>query len=864
MEPPSKSHANLFQVYLRLRPAQASNANIDRSLLVEEPEVDCPPTHITLNPPNDRRRAIERFAFTRVFEEDAAQLDIFQGTKVLPLVEGVLAPHGGDGTDGLLATLGVTGSGKTHTMLGSRSQRGMTQLALDVVFRSIANNIADSENSTAVEASLRASDNGESNMSTASAFLETVFSDGNRASRAGSRAATPMIVRPHHNFVRPSQVDRCPSLPGNFPESPNSIRLVRHEDDLSRITLLDTPPNERKGEMLPPKTPVAYSKPKLAGLSPQKKHYMALTSSAKGKNITKTSPLKGEYHPPTPRRQLQRPSALPQVPDISSVRASCDPSAEYAVVISMYEVYNDRIFDLLTPPIKSNATKEYRRRALLFKPTEMSPDRKVVAGLRKVICGSLHEALMVLEAGLHERRVAGTGSNSVSSRSHGFFCVEIKKRRRGRTNGQWGSSMLSIVDLAGSERARDAKTQGATLAEAGKINESLMYLGQCLQMQSDANSATKPNLVPFRQCKLTELLFSNSFPSATSAHSASHRRAPQKAVMIVTADPMGDYNATSQILRYSALAREVTVPRIPSITATILANANAHATAHPPEPSPAFSSPLGSPLSERRPFFQPSGTHSRTFSPASDTERGTMENAALEIARMADMIDQLNADVAREAEARIAAEAHLLSMEDRMLDLEQEIREDCYADFEQRLALEMGRWKATLSLEQERGEEHWDRKIEVLTRSVGVLSPTTLGGDGDDHSGDGFFGEDEDKENVLIENLEQENDRLRRELAVLKRELAGRTPGKRTPLQERGDVPSSSGAVRSPGSGPGGEMMMGLGSKLEQLRVSGNGNGAGGVGGERSRVTSHGSPTKKVRKLQAKKWGIDDNDDLMM
>jgi len=70
------------------------------------------PTHITLNPPNDnRRRAVEKFAFTKVFEEDASQLNIFEGTGVLPLVEGVLGAHG-DGRDGLLATLGVTGSGK--------------------------------------------------------------------------------------------------------------------------------------------------------------------------------------------------------------------------------------------------------------------------------------------------------------------------------------------------------------------------------------------------------------------------------------------------------------------------------------------------------------------------------------------------------------------------------------------------------------------------------------------------------------------------------------------------------------------------------------------------------------------------------
>jgi hypothetical protein len=160
----------------------------------------------------------------------------------------------------------------------------------------------------------------------------------------------------------------------------------------------------------------------------------------------------------------------------------------------MYEVYNDRIFDLLsgTASFSSKAllNQQQKRRALLFKSTEHSPDRKVVAGLRKVVCSSLDEALMVLETGLIERKVAGTGSNAVSSRSHGFFCVEVKKRRR-VAGGAWSSSNLTIVDLAGSERARNAKTAGATLAEAGKINESLMYLGQCMQMQSDNQDGSK-------------------------------------------------------------------------------------------------------------------------------------------------------------------------------------------------------------------------------------------------------------------------------------------------------------------------------------------------------------------------------------
>lgn len=221
-------------------------------------------------------------------------------------------------------------------------------------------------------------------------------------------------------------------------------------------------------------------------------HFMFMTAASRIKNTAKRD-LK-DYNnvmSPAPRRHLQRPSAYPQTPNVSGVNVSCDPSAEYVVVLSMYEVHNDRIYDLLTPATKTTATKEFRRRPLLFKSTELSPDRKVVAGLRKVICSSFGDAVMVLEAGLQERRVAGTGSNSVSSRSHGFFCFEVKKRTRSRGHTAWTGSKLTIVDLAGSERARDAKTQGATLVEAGKINESLMYLGQCLQTQSEAVNSIK-------------------------------------------------------------------------------------------------------------------------------------------------------------------------------------------------------------------------------------------------------------------------------------------------------------------------------------------------------------------------------------
>ncbi|EEU36509.1 uncharacterized protein NECHADRAFT_94093 [Fusarium vanettenii 77-13-4] len=747
MDASRKASHNLFEVYLRLRPPPSHNTNPERILNVEEAEQDSHATHITLNPPTDRRRAIEKFAFTRVFEEEATQLDVFHSTEIVSFVEGVLAPQGGEGTDAVVATLGVTGSGKTHTILGNKTQRGLTQLTMDVLFRSIGENMVDSHSVYAAQDSLQASDASESTLTVASHFFDPPYAESLAASRAGSRAGTPMFVRTQNSIL-------------SFVKSPG--RQVS----------------------------------KLVGNMP------------------------GAMMSPPPRRNAARTSALPQLPDVSGINVPCDPSAEYVIVISMYEVHNDRIYDLLTPPSKSGATKELRRRPLLFKSTELSPDRKVVAGLRKIICTTYAEALTVIETGLQERRVAGTGSNSVSSRSHGFFCFEVKKRTRSRRPGPWEGNRFTIVDLAGSERAREAKTAGATLAEAGKINESLMYLGQCLQTQSEAASSSKPNIVPFRQCKLTELLFSNSFPSSsTTPHAHAPRRNPQRGVMIITADPRGDFNATSQILRYSALAREVTVPRIPSITATILA--------HPPPKAANTRSP--SPVHHHtRPFMPPGSGSFRNYTPPmSSDERQTMEIAALEIARLSDETDQLREEVDRQTEARISAEAHLLSMEDRMLDMEASIREDCAAEFEQRLAMEMARWKASMALEQERNEEHWDRKVEILERG---LAP-------DDS--------DYDKENVLIEDLEEEVERLRHENGILKRELASRSPSKRRPLGEREDFAPAAKTSKTDG-------VSNLGRKLERMRVSND--------TSRPAAVANGSPTKKVRKLGAKRW--EDHDEL--
>lgn len=312
--------------------------------------------------------------------------------------------------------------------MGSKSQRGLTQMALDVLFQSTGTNLVHPTCTATVFPSISAADVSEAQLLPASIFLDSIYGD-NQSERGGnSRAQTPMLVgdRTSSRLTNPHSTSEglCSRLLSNsnmyHPECRPStgIHMSRGEDTSTSIKPVT------KGF-----TRITRSVAKL------KCAYI----KEGGSLLMSTSHSK---------RLLPRPSAMPHVPSVDDLRVPIDRNMEYAIVISAYEVYNDRIFDLLGGTSMSGKGSAQRRRALLFKNTEMSPERKIVAGLRKIVCGSLTEALMVLETGLLERKVAGTGSNAVSSRSHGFFCVEVKKRNR-VTQDVWYSSTLTIVDLAG-------------------------------------------------------------------------------------------------------------------------------------------------------------------------------------------------------------------------------------------------------------------------------------------------------------------------------------------------------------------------------------------------------------------------------
>lgn len=201
-------------------------------------------------------------------------------------------------------------------------------------------------------------------------------------------------------------------------------------------------------------------------------------------------------------------------------------------------------------------------------------------------------------------------------------------------------------------------------------------------MQSEIQDG-KASLVPYRQCKLTELLFSNSFPSSNSSHS----RAPQKAVMIVTADPLGDYNATSQILRYSALAKDVAVARAPSPAESV------------------FSATLRSPRVSYHGRNSPD--------PALNEE---LENALTVIARLTSENENLSVRLTQEEVAHAELEMHLKASDERCLTVEQEVREECWAEMDEKMEEERKRWQSAWDDQTGYNDEHMDKKIELLSR----------------------------------------------------------------------------------------------------------------------------------------------------
>lgn len=166
---------------------------------------------------------------------------------------------------------------------------------------------------------------------------------------------------------------------------------------------------------------------------------------------------------------------------------------EYKFTVSLLEIYNENIRDLLSD------VEEY------LDLREDPIKGPVVAGITEVEAKNGKEIMDLLTQGNAKRSQAATAANEVSSRSHAVLQVVVESKDKASgivANIKVGK--LSLVDLAGSERAANTKNVGARLVEGANINRSLLALGNCINALGEKGN--KGNFVPYRDSKLTRLL----------------------------------------------------------------------------------------------------------------------------------------------------------------------------------------------------------------------------------------------------------------------------------------------------------------------------------------------------------------------
>ncbi|KAJ3815667.1 kinesin-like protein [Lentinula aff. lateritia] len=261
--------------------------------------------------------------------------------------------------------------------------------------------------------------------------------------------------------------------------------------------------------------------------------------------------------------------------DVDTTTLKLDRNYEYTIWLSYAEVYNEKVYDLLdsvhgeTSRVKPSAIPRpgaasslvLTRNALPVKSSPSSDNSdseiggKYIFGLRQFRVETAAQAKELLRLGQLHRRVFGTLANKESSRSHGMVTLKIMRCHRGEKNDPTAIqiSRFTLVDLAGSERTKHTHTTGDRLKEAGNINNSLMVLGQCLQvLRTNQRKVATLTIVPFRHSKLTEILMD-------------YFAGDGRVVMIVNVNPYDTgYDENSHVMKFAALAREVYVNPTPA------------------------------------------------------------------------------------------------------------------------------------------------------------------------------------------------------------------------------------------------------------------------------------------------------------
>ncbi|TKC41619.1 hypothetical protein EI555_011629 [Monodon monoceros] len=211
----------------------------------------------------------------------------------------------------------------------------------------------------------------------------------------------------------------------------------------------------------------------------------------------KTHTMEGKLHDP----QLM--GIIPRIAhDIFDHIYSMDENLEFHIKVSYFEIYLDKIRDLLDVSKTNLAVHEDKNRVPYVKLflCKYITDVKSHEGCTERFVSSPEEVMDVIDEGKANRHVAVTNMNEHSSRSHSIFLINIKQENVETEKKLSGK--LYLVDLAGSEKVSKTGAEGAVLDEAKNINKSLSALGNVISALAEG---TKTH-VPYRDSKMTRIL----------------------------------------------------------------------------------------------------------------------------------------------------------------------------------------------------------------------------------------------------------------------------------------------------------------------------------------------------------------------
>ncbi|XP_071696962.1 kinesin-like protein KIN-14N [Rutidosis leptorrhynchoides] len=173
-----------------------------------------------------------------------------------------------------------------------------------------------------------------------------------------------------------------------------------------------------------------------------------------------------------------------------------DKGWKYEMQVSMLEIYNETIRDLLSSS-KSSSTENGNKQQYAIKHD--ANGNTTVSDLTIVDVRSSKEVSYLLNRAAQSRSVGKTQMNEQSSRSHFVFTLRISGVNE--VMEQHVQGVLNLIDLAGSERLSKSGSTGERLKETQAINRSLSSLSDVIFAL-----AKKEEHIPFRNSKLTYLL----------------------------------------------------------------------------------------------------------------------------------------------------------------------------------------------------------------------------------------------------------------------------------------------------------------------------------------------------------------------